>query len=69
MFWFFGYEACGILAPPPEIEPILPELEGRVLTIGPPGKSQEFSLNRLFIALVFKSFPSFLVIMTLKLYT
>ena len=39
MFWFFGYEACGILAPPPEIEPILPELEGRVLTIGPPGKS------------------------------
>ena len=39
MFWFFGHEACGILAPPPEIEPILPELEGRVLTIGPPGKS------------------------------
>ena len=39
MFWFFGHEACGILAPPPEIEPILPELEGQVLTIGPPGKS------------------------------
>ena len=26
-FWFFGQEACGILAPPPGIEPITPALE------------------------------------------
>ena len=38
MFWFFGHEACGILAPRPGIEPAPPELEGEVLTTGPPGK-------------------------------
>ena len=30
MFWFFGLEACGILAPQPGIEPALPALEGEV---------------------------------------
>jgi len=35
----FGHEACGVLAPWPEIEPTLPALEGEVLTTGPPGKS------------------------------
>ena len=40
MFWFFGQEACGILAPRPRIEPTPPALEGEVLTTGPPGKSQ-----------------------------
>ena len=39
VFWFFGPEACGILAPRPGIEPAPPALEGRVLTTGPPGKS------------------------------
>ena len=39
MFWFFGPEACGILAPQPGIEPTHPALEGEVLTTGPPGKS------------------------------
>ena len=39
MFWFFGHEACGILDPWPGMEPALPELEGKVLTTGPPGKS------------------------------
>ena len=39
MFWFFGQEACGILAPRPGIEPAPPALEGEVLTTGPPGKS------------------------------
>ena len=38
MFWFFGYEAYGILAPWPGIEPIPSALEGEVLTTGPPGK-------------------------------
>ena len=37
MFWFFGQEARGILAPRPGIEPAPPALEGEVLT-GPPGK-------------------------------
>ena len=39
MFWFFGREACGILAPRPGIEPAPPALEGEVLTTGPPRKS------------------------------
>ena len=39
MFWFFGQEACGILASRPGIEPAPPALEGEVLTTGPPGKS------------------------------
>ena len=38
LFWFFGQEACGILAPQPGIEPEFPALDGEVLTTGPPGK-------------------------------
>ena len=38
-FFFFGQEACGHVAPRPGIELVLPALEGRVLTTGPPGKS------------------------------
>ena len=45
MFWFFGPEVCGILAPWPEIEPAPPASEGEVLTTGPPGKSHYLSLN------------------------
>ena len=40
MFWFFGHEPCGIIAPQPGIEPSPPALEGKVLTTGLPGKSQ-----------------------------
>ena len=29
MVWFFGREACGILAPRPGIEPAPPALEGK----------------------------------------
>ena len=43
MFWVFGREACGILAPQPGIEPAPCALEGEVLTTGLPGKSQEDS--------------------------
>ena len=39
MFWFFGCEACGILAPRPGIEPVPPALEGEVLTTVLPRKS------------------------------
>ena len=39
MFQFFGHKACGILAPPPGIEPTSPALKSEVLTSGPPGKS------------------------------
>ena len=42
MFWFFGREVCGILAPRPGIEPTLPALEGEVLTTGLLGKSLFF---------------------------
>ena len=41
MFWFFGREAYGILAPRPGMEPSPPALEGEVLTTGPQGKSPE----------------------------
>ena len=41
MFWSFGPEVCGILAPWPGIEPAPPTLEDEVLTTGPPGKSQD----------------------------
>ena len=39
MFWFLGQEACGIFALWPEIKPISPAMEGKVLTTGPPEKS------------------------------
>ena len=32
--------ACGILLPPPGVEPSFPALQGRFLTTGPAGKSQ-----------------------------
>ena len=35
LFDFFVWEACGILGPWPEMEPIPPALEGEVLTSGP----------------------------------
>ena len=37
-FLFWGY-VCGVLAPPPGVEPPLPALEGETLTTGPPGRS------------------------------
>ena len=39
-FWLFGHKTWETLAPRPEIEPAPPDLEGKVLTPGPPGKSQ-----------------------------
>ena len=39
MFWYFGCEACGILAPRPGIELAPPALKGKVLTTGLSGKS------------------------------
>ena len=38
MFWCFGWEALGILAPRPEIEPLPSALEAEVLTTGLPGE-------------------------------
>ena len=45
MFWYFGCEACGILAPWPGIKPAPPALEGRVLTTGLPRKSHSLLLE------------------------
>ena len=44
-FWFFGPEACGILAPRPGIEPVSPALEGGFLTTGPSEKSLEIHFS------------------------
>ena len=41
VFWFFGPQACGILAPQPETKPTSLSLEGRVLTTGPPERSRD----------------------------
>ena len=42
MFWFFGSEAGGVLAPGLGAEPALPALEGKILTTGSPGKRLVF---------------------------
>ena len=39
MFWFYNYEACGILPPQPGVKVLSLALEGVVLTCGPPRKS------------------------------
>ena len=44
ILWFFGFQACGILASRPEIKPTPPMLEGGVLTTGPPGKAPRYVL-------------------------
>ena len=44
-FCFFGHKACGILAFQPGIRPVSSELEGDVLTPGPPGKSLSFQFK------------------------
>ena len=38
MFWFYGQEACVILAPRPGVEPTPTALGGQILTSGSPGK-------------------------------
>ena len=65
-FVFSGLEACGILAPPPGIEPISPALVGEVLTTGPPGKSQVWSLafgNLLLLLMYQYCFPTSLMLL------
>ena len=47
MFWLYGHETHGILAPQPGIEPALPALEGEVITSGHPGKSLWATLCRM----------------------
>ena len=42
LLWVFGPEACGMLAPDPGIKLVPLALEHKVLTTGPPGKSQHF---------------------------
>ena len=42
---FFSLVTSRILAPQQRIEPVPPALEGKVLTIGPPGKSECLVLN------------------------
>ena len=45
--FYFGHEACGILALQLGIDPTFPALESKVITIGLPGKSSETSFKRL----------------------
>ena len=43
--WFFGSEACGILAPQPGIKTTPPAFKGKVSITGPPGKPVAFSFQ------------------------
>ena len=45
MLWISGHEVCGILGLWLGIELTTPTLEGKVLTTGSPGKSQDYTLN------------------------
>ena len=47
MFWFFGHEACGILALQPGIKPAPPTLEGEVSTTAPQGKSRVVGIKEI----------------------
>ena len=58
LFWFFGHEVWGILAPRPQIKPTRLALEGYVLTTGPPGKSQLHSNLKVSVYLATMHFPS-----------
>ena len=53
VFWFSGQQACGILAPWPGIVLSPPALEGKILTTGPPGKSQQFTFFFFFQQFIF----------------
>ena len=58
MFWFFGCEAHGILAPWSGMELAPPILEGKVQNTGPPGKSSR--IDRILIRYILGSyFPQF----------
>ena len=39
VLWFLAAKHVGLIAPQPGIEPMLPELEGKILATGPTGKS------------------------------
>ena len=56
MFWPFGHEACGILAPQLGIKPASPAVEGEVLTTGPPAKFQAFHFLGVFKIYLFNLF-------------
>ena len=52
MFWCFGPEVCGILAPQPGIKPVPSSLEGEVSATELPGKS----LCGFFFGVIFNDF-------------
>ena len=52
MFWFFGHEACGILAPIPGVEPTPPALKGEVFTVDCQGSPFFFFLNSFSISVL-----------------
>ena len=52
MFWFFGLEACGILAPQPGIKPVPPVLKSEILTTEPSMKSQFHHIFSIYLFLI-----------------
>ena len=66
MFWFFGHEACGILAPWLEIQPTHPALVGKVLTTGLPGKSLLTILISMYSLVTTRRYTESLVAQRLK---
>ena len=53
MFFFFNHNVCGVLAPWPGTEPAPPTLEGKVLTSGLQGSSQEYLIFYILILHIF----------------
>ena len=67
VFWFFGHQACGILAPRPGIKPASPALEGEVLNTGLPGKSPgSFFLTSYFFKLFYEDIVHIMQFTNLK---
>ena len=60
MFWFLGWEACGILAPWSGTKHAPSALKGEVLTTAPPGKSWAYNFESgPFFSFIYKLLPSF----------
>ena len=53
MFWFFGREACGILASRPGIWPAPPALESEILTTETPGKTLASDFKKIIILFIY----------------
>ena len=67
MFWCFGWEACGILAPQSEIKPAPSVLEGEILTTGLPKSPSIFYHLHLSSKVDSKTYKVHIIFLTLNI--